>query len=144
MAKTKIRPHVFNAGHNSQQHNFFYRLFSSQRFLAVVGMILLFLIALPLAKTYSQKRLIEQEIKGVENDIGQFEKDNQELRDMIEYLKSDQSLESQARLNLNLKKPGETVVVIEDKTDIKNQEVIPNNTSEKSNFKKWFDYFFSR
>jgi cell division protein FtsB len=144
MASNKIRPRVFSSGQQDHHSNFFYKLISSQRFLAIIGLILLFIIALPLAKTYSQRRLVEKEISDIKQEIAQFEKDNQELKDMLNYLKSDQSLEAQARINLNLKKPGETVVVIENQEDKKNQS---NDSEEKivqSNFEKWFNYFFSR
>ena len=144
MANNKIRPHVFSSSQKDHHSNFFYRLFSSQRFLAIIGLILLFVIFLPLAKTYSQRRLVEREILGIQEEIAQFEKDNQELKDMLNYLKSDQSLEAQARINLNLKKPGETVIVIENQADNKNPDNVPEEEIKKSNFKKWFDYFFIR
>jgi len=143
MASDKIKQRAFHAGQEDHHHNILYRLFSNQRFLAIIGLILLLLIMLPLAKTYSQKRLIENEISNVEKEISQFEKDNQDLQEMLSYLQSDQSLEAQARVNLNLKKPGETVIVIESKEDIKKMDVVEEKREEVSNFKKWFNYFFS-
>ena len=143
MAPDKIKPRGFHTDQTDHHNNIFYRLFSNQRFLAIVGLILLLLIVLPLARTYSQKRVIENEISGVQKEISQFEKDNQDLKEMLSYLQSDQSLEAQARLNLNLKKPGETVVVIENQADIKNSDDVTNDEAEISNFKKWFNYFFS-
>jgi cell division protein FtsB len=144
MANNKIRPRAFGNTQADHHYNSFYHLVSSQRFLAALGLILLFVIVLPLAKTYSQRRLVEKEITDVQKEISQFEKDNQDLKEMLGYLKSDQSLESQARINLNLKKPGETVVVIENAADAKNQENAQKEEEKKSNLKKWFDYFFSR
>lgn len=143
MALDKIKPRGFHADQADHHNNIFYRLFSNQRFLAIVGLILLLLIILPLARTYSQKRVIENEISGVQQEIAQFEKDNQELKEMLSYLQSDQSLEAQARMNLNLKKPGETVVVIENQEEIKNSDDVQDNEEEISNLKKWFNYFFS-
>ena len=142
MVSDKIKPRGFHTDQADHHNNIFYRLFSNQRFLAVIGLVLLLLIALPLARTYSQKRVIENEISGVQNEIAQFEKDNQDLKEMLSYLQSDQSLEAQARMNLNLKKPGETVVVIENQEDVKNSDNVENHEEETSNFKKWFNYFF--
>ncbi|MFA6514307.1 MAG: septum formation initiator family protein [Patescibacteria group bacterium] len=144
MANNKIRPRGFSNGQTDHQYNSFYKLVSNQRFLAIIGLVLLFVIVLPLAKTYSQRRLVEKEITDVQKEIAQFEKDNQELKEMLNYLKSDQSLEAQARINLNLKKPGETVVVIEKGEDEKKQDELQKEQATKSNLKKWFDYFFSR
>ena len=144
MARPQISPRSFSAGHPDNQKNFFYRLVTSQRFLAIIGLFLLLIIAIPLAKTYSQKKLVEKELAELQASIAQFEKDNSELQEMIKYLESDQSLESQARLNLNLKKPEESVVVIErlQNTDNQSNNSQAVNQDRRSNFKKWQEYFF--
>jgi len=143
MMKKKINTRVFNGEVISKPNNFFYRLSSSQRFLAIVGLIFLLLIIIPLAKTYSQRRLVEKEIADVQKEIAEFESNNQELQEMIAYLESDQSLEEQARLNLNLKKPGEEVIIIEDKDLKKSQFQESSNQKQVSNFVKWWNYFFN-
>ncbi len=144
MERRKIHPRVLSAGQVSKPNNFFYRLFSSQRFLAIVGLVFLLLIIFPLAKTYTQKRLVENEINDVKKEISDFESTNQELKDMITYLQSDQSLEEQARLNLNLKKPGETVIVIEAQKSSSTSSEINKTTIKESNFIKWWHYFFDK
>lgn len=142
MPRRKIHPRVLSAGDLPKPNNFFYRLFSSQRFLAIVGLIFLLLIIFPLARTYTQRRLVEKEIEDVKKEISNFESTNQELKDMITYLESDQSLEEQARLNLNLKKPGEKVIVIEPTKNASSSEDINKTTTPESNFLKWWRYFF--
>ncbi len=142
MEKHKIHPRVLSAGQIPRPNNFFYRLFSSQRFLAIVGLVFLLLIVFPLAKTYTQKRLVEKEIEDVKKEISDFESTNTELKDMITYLKSDQSLEEQARLNLNLKKPDEKVIVIEAAKNTSSTNEINKTTVSESNFTKWWRYFF--
>ncbi len=143
MIHNKYRPRVLSADGVHKPDNFFYRLFSSQRFLAIVGLVFLLIIVIPLAKTYSQKRLIEKEIEDVKLEISNYEQKNQELQELINYLQSNQSLEEQARLSLNLKKPGEQVVVIEDK------KLTPNDISplgaqtSQTNLNKWWSYFFN-
>ncbi len=142
MKRKNINPRVLSGGQIPKPDNFFYRLVTSQRFLAIIGLVFLLLIIIPLAKTYSQRRLVEKEIADVQQEINDFENNNQELKDMIAYLESDQSLEEQARLNLNLKKPGEQVLIIED-SDLKKSE---NSTDSQeklvNNFVKWWRYFF--
>ena len=137
-----IHPRVLNAGQLSRPDNFFYRLFSNQRFLAIIGLIFLLLIIFPLARTYTQRRLVEAEIDGVKKEINDFQSTNQEMRDMITYLQSDQSLESQARLNLNLKKPGEKVIVIEEAKNATTTDDLSSANSSGNNFVKWWHYFF--
>ena len=142
MTKDKIHPRVLNAVTDKSSHNFFYRLVSSQRFLAIIGLVFLVVIIFPLAKTYSQRRLVEKEITDVQNQIANFENQNQQLQELIAYLQSDQSLEEQARLNLNLKKPGEEVVVVENKK-LKINEINASSTVVvESNLSKWWHYFF--
>ncbi len=139
---SQIHPRVLSAGELPKPSNFFYRLLSSQRFLAIIGLVFLLLIIFPLARTYTQKRLVEKEIQGVQKEISDFESTNQELKDMITYLESDQSLEEQARLNLNLKKPGEKVIVIEPAKDASRATSLNKTTTLESNFLKWWNYFF--
>lgn len=139
---SQINPRVLGAGDLPKPNNFFYRLFSSQRFLAIVGLVFLLFIIFPLARTYTQRRLVENEINGVKKEISDFESTNQELKDMISYLESDQSLEEQARLNLNLKKPGERVIVIEPAKNGSTTDDLNKNTTLESNFLKWWHYFF--
>ena len=143
MIQKKYRPRVLSADGVHKPDNFFYRLFSSQRFLAIVGLAFLLVILFPLAKTYSQKRLIEKEIEDVKSEISGYEQKNKELEDLIIYLQSNQSLEEQARLNLNLKKPGEQVIVIEDKKIDLDTPQATSTVSNKSNLNKWWNYFFN-
>jgi len=140
--KQSRHPRVLNPATSSPTHGFFYRLVSSQRFLAIIGLVFLVLIIFPLAKTYSQRRLVEQEIADVQGQIDHYESQNQQLKDLISYLQSDQSLEEAARLNLNLKKPGEGVVVVEDKPANVNEIGAASAEPASSNLAKWWHYFF--
>jgi|GEM_PF-318708 len=142
MSKRKIKPRILNSGEKPKKHSFFGDLFLNQRFLAIIGLTFLVLIIFPLARTYSQKRIIEKEISDQQKQITDFENANKEMTDMIAYLNSDQSLEEEARLNLNLKKSGEQVVVINDNSSAASTSslIAP---SKKSNLAKWRDYFFN-
>lgn len=142
MKRSKINPRVLNPSGSAYSHSSFYRLVSSQRFLALIGLIFLALILFPLARTYSQKRLVEKEIADVKKEISEFESANEELKEMIAYLESGQSLEEQARLNLNLKKPGEKVIVIENLGQETSHSELNKNTTKEGNFSKWWHYFF--
>jgi cell division protein FtsB len=143
MLRNKIRPRAVFDAPVPKPHNFFYRLVSSQRFLAIIGLVFLVLILFPLAKTYSQRRLVENEINDVKKQISDFEKKNKEINDMISYFQSPQYLEAQARLNLNLKKPGEEVVVIDSKEDTGSVVVSAPEDAAQNNYAKWWRYFFN-
>jgi len=143
MDKTKIHPRIISARIEPKSDHFFLRLVSSQRFLAIIGLVFLVAIIFPLARTYSQRRLVEKEISDVKSQISEFENQNQQLKDLIAYLQSDQSLEEQARLNLNLKKPGEAVVVIEGKSGRTMSPPATASSTEEGNLAKWWQYFFN-
>jgi len=145
MVRRKVKPRVFSAGYQEKQHSTIYRFFTSQRFLAIVGLVFLILIAFPLARTYSQKKILEKELADIKAEIEQFDKEEiGNLEEMIKYLNSEQSVEAQARLNLNLKKPGETVVVIEkEENKLSQEEVNLKHQAPESNLLKWWQYFFA-
>jgi len=145
MGKIKIKPRIFSAGYKERQHGTLYRFFTSQRFLAIVGLVFLIMIAFPLARTYSQKKIIEKELAEIRAEIEQFDKEElSDLEEMIKYLNTEHSLESQVRMNLNLKKPGETVVVIEkDENKIKQEDLNAKNMAPKNNLLRWWQYFFN-
>lgn len=124
-----------------EPENYFIRLISSQRFVAIVALAFLVLMSFPLAKSYSRKVLVDKEIATMQSQVEKFQHENKEMKEMLEYLSSKESAEAQARLNLNLKKPGEAVVVVE--PIIKDEENIRLAEEEAcSNLKKWWQYFF--
>lgn len=143
MLKDSRHPRVINPVREVKPSNFLYRLVSSQRFLAIIGLVFIVAILLPLARTYSQKKLVEKEIEEIRSQIDLYESQSRELSELLSYLQSDQSLEEQARQNLNLKKPGETVVVIENKKTAFEAVNDDRLSSPVSNLKKWWGYFFN-
>ena len=135
-----VRPRVASFG--SKPDNPWYRFFSSQRFLALIGLVFILVIIFPLARTYSQRRLVEKEIDEVKKQISDYESQNQQLKELALYLQSDQSLEEQARLNLNMKKPGEGVVVIQERNQDAVQISATSSEEAANNLEKWWRYYF--
>ncbi len=143
----------------AKRKNIFIRIVFHPKMMAVLGLAILILISFPLAKAISQRYKINREIKELQEEIENINKKNTNLKNAIEYLKSDQFVEEQARLNLGLRKQGEEVIVIQN-----NSEEIPeNNISGKekiifnipglekeippkkvSNLQRWWNYFFNR
>ena len=119
---------------------------------SVLALILIFIVSVPLAKNLSKKYKIDNEIKELENEKENLEGKNLELDNLVKYLESDQFVEEQARMNMNYKKQGESVVIIKKDEDTqenqnnKNIYSIPESNkmikSKNKNIQKWIDYFF--
>jgi cell division protein FtsL len=119
-----------------------FAFFSNPKVFAIIALIFLLLILVPLAKNYSRKSLIEREIAEISQEISEFENKNKDLQEMISYLQSDQSLEEQARLNMGMRRPGESVAVVQgDFLDLINLE--KERPAPLPNWKKWRQHFFN-
>ena len=129
------------------KNNIISKIISSQIFLAFLGLILIILISIPLAKNLSKRYYINQEIKDIEQEIITLESKNKDLGKLISYLESDQFVEEQARLNLGLKKEGEEVVVIKEVEELIAIKSVNDNLEdidiEATNPERWLSYFFS-
>jgi len=95
-----------------------------------------------------QKYQLNQEIDNFKIEIEELEKNNKQLADLMEYLKKEPYLEREARLKLNLMKPGEKVIILPDES-IQEASVTENiiessSEEETANYWEWWQYFFSR
>ena len=127
--------------HGSQSA--FLRFFSSQKFIAFLALIFLILLAFPLAKSYSRRLVAEREIEAMRLKIAEYEKNNQELHEFLDYLSSSQAAEDQARSSLNLKMPGEAVVIIQKEEPKTIESPNQNHSASSSALKLWWNYFFN-
>ena len=143
MIKKKLGRQREVASFGSRPHSLWYRFFSSQRFLALIGLVFLVIILFPLARTYSQRRLVEREIEEVKKQIADYESQNKQLTELAAYLQSEQSLEEQARLNLNMKKPGEAVIVIDNSKNPIAKSATAATGEPVGNIVKWWRYYFN-
>jgi len=131
-----------------RKKNFFSRVLFSPITFSLIGLIILVLISIPLVKKINQKYRIDQEIKDLEREIVELENNNTNLKEVVDYLESDQFVEEQARLQFGLKKEGEEAVVIkiEEAEQQQTNERTGNLTGGKiifnNNLGKWFSYFF--
>jgi cell division protein FtsB len=138
---------MFKRNRNNKIKNYF-----STKILAFLGFILIIAISYPLSKSISKHYKINQEIRGLEQEIKNMEEKNNSLNKLIKFIGSDEYVDKQARLNLNYKKEGEEVVVIKNKEEIqtekkdnslKSPENINDqeNSNNNSNISKWLKYF---
>ncbi len=90
----------------------FEKMIFSQITYFVIGFFVIMLIVFPLSKKITRQYGLNKEISELNAEVKKLEGKNDVLKQMIGYLGSDQFAEEEARINLNLKKEGEEVVVI--------------------------------
>lgn len=129
---------------NRRQVNqpFWYRFFMSQRFLAIVFLVIAIAICFPLVRSVSKKKIVEREIAEMQAENEAYANRSKELREVIDYLQSDASLEEQARLNLGLKKANEAVVVVSRQTSKSSSTSVTEIEDRTTNWRHWINYFF--
>ncbi|MFH1583172.1 MAG: septum formation initiator family protein, partial [Candidatus Falkowbacteria bacterium] len=95
-----------------RKNNYFEKIFFNQKFLTLLGLVVIILIGFPFAKNTLKQYRINKEISELKKEIFDLQNKNVDLKNFVSYLESDQFAEEQARLNLGLKKPGEELTVI--------------------------------
>ncbi len=138
----KPRYSLAHAARRQRQQPAWQRFFVSQRFLALVFLVMIIAIIFPLIKTVSQRQAVDREIAELKAENDAYRDKNEGLRNMIEYLQSDANLEEQARLNLGLKKPNEEVVVVTRKAAPLEIKTAAVDDSRTANWDRWVAYFF--
>lgn len=138
-----------------RRQSFLLEILYDQKLLSVLGLLLLVLISVPLAKNITRRHKINSEIRELQKEVQNMESKNTDLQQLIKYLESDQFAEEQARLNMGLRKEGEEVAIV--KTDgtepekgkeESNKQVfnIPGLSKSQSikisTPQKWKNYFF--
>jgi len=126
--------------------SFIKKLLSSKVFLFFIVLALIGLV-ISLGQESYRKYQLTKEINGLKSEIERLEGKNQQLADLMEYFQEGSYLEQEARLKLNLKKPGEKVVVISQPAGVEVDKRIMAETkdevsNETTNFWKWWEYFF--
>ena len=112
-------------------------------------------LGIVLVKATYKKYQLNQEIASVKNEMEKLDKKGQELNQMLDYFNSQNSLEKEAREKLNLKKEGETVVIINENSFTQEAAILPVTTTaatpdddsfknDENNLIKWWKYFFVR
>ncbi|MEA2113078.1 MAG: septum formation initiator family protein [Patescibacteria group bacterium] len=142
---------------HSYNKNAVKKILGSKIFLFAIVFILIFFI-IGLGRESYHKYQLTKEINSLRLEIERLDGRNRQLANLMDYFKEESFLEKEARLKLNLKKPGEKVVIISDYFDSKNGlDAATDNghnlkagesASEKStdkqtaNYWKWWEYFF--
>ncbi|MFA7244863.1 MAG: septum formation initiator family protein [Candidatus Magasanikbacteria bacterium] len=130
---------------NKEQQSLKKRFFSSRLFLFILFGITL-LVALGYARAYYQAYKINQEIKSLQNEVNSLKQKKIKTIDLLKYVSSSSYVEDQARIELNMKKPGENVLFLNNSLDEKNEGNVDNSESGQfiANPVKWFYYFIHK
>ncbi|MDP2736264.1 MAG: septum formation initiator family protein [bacterium] len=140
---------------NRRKNNYFKKIFFNQKFLTLLGLVVIILIGFPFVKNTLKQYRINKEISELKKEIFDLQNKNVDLKNFVSYLESDQFAEEQARLNLGLKKPGEELTVIKTAAG----DTLASTSSgatifnipgyektgpdiKASNPRKWLNYFF--
>lgn len=133
-----------------KKNNLFKNLIYSNVILLVCLILIVFFSA-NLIRDFLNKRQLIREVEKLKNEISNLTANNDNLANLINYLKTNDYLEEEARTKLNKKKPGEEIIIIpgdqiNTNTTI-NKNTTPVNTQKQgvllNNINKWWTYFFS-
>lgn len=116
--------------------------FASRLFLVILLVITTFL-ALLYARAYYQDYMVRQEIEALQRDIEKLNTTKLESLKILEYVNSKQFVEETARIDLNMKKEGESVLIVPQQTQEPISSVAVHNFSDDdlSPMAKWWYYF---
>lgn len=112
-------------------------------------LVLIGLIAFSLIKELFRKIEISREIQDLETQINGLEGKNSEMANLIDYLNSSEWQEKEVKSKLNLKAPGEKVILIPENSQTNyNNPLKPEVMGEEpekqlSNPQKWWNYFLA-
>lgn len=113
----------------------------------LAAVLLLFLVVFLgyFGKEYSRRYYLQQQINSLEQQIGELENKNQDFSKLLDYFNTQGFTEEEARLKLGLKKPGETVVVVDTPGERAGQNAAASGVvGNLSNAQKWWYYFFNQ
>lgn len=123
------------------------RFFTSRLFLVVIFTVI-GLIIFGSIRTYYQDYKVKQEIASLRDEVDQLQKKKFQSMELLEYVTSDAFVEEKARTELNLKKPGEHVLIIPNTPKVETAQQRAPEISESgqnlTNPIKWYYYFIHK
>ncbi len=121
------------------------KIFSFKLFILASVLIVIFL-GTNLGREYYRKYQIQKEVDSLKEDISSLERNNYKMSQLIEYCKTDEYKEAQARERFNLGKEGENLIVMIESNDNDSEiEIEEKNDGSENlpNYRKWWNYFFA-
>ena len=116
--------------------------FLKSRLFTVPLLLVFSAVAFVTVKLYMQKREVDSEIARLQAQASELESGNKQLSELIKYLDTPEFKEKEAREKLNLKRPGEEVVVLPGEDEVAGLVAGAQSGENKPNPTKWYEYFF--
>ncbi len=118
------------------------RIFTSRFFLLGAFLIAL-IVAISFGRAFYKDYEIRQQIKALQAKVDTLERTRLESLDLLDYVKSDAYVEDVARRELNLKKSGERVIVVDTALASTSTRSLGERSTTPS-WQKWWWYFFDK
>ena len=125
---------------NTRKFEWRSKIWQSNIFTLILIVLLIFSF-IKVSKEVLLRYEINKEISALDTKLNSLEEKTEKMNNLITYLQTDEYIEEEARLKLNLSKPGEKQI---------NLTARPSSSSEieekdpRTNINKWFDYFFKK
>ncbi len=113
----------------------------------LICLLLITFLSTNLIRDYINRRQLNKEVEKLKKEIQGLNQSNEQLKNLLGYLKTPDYLEEEARTKLNKKKPGEEIIIVpEDLTNASSilleKSSLQENNLNKSNLRRWWEYFF--
>jgi cell division protein FtsB len=122
------------------------KFYHSKWFIIIVILIIIFFLYQIWHDYYNQADL-RQEIMHLKDQMVLYDDEQTALIDTLSYVQSRDFIEIEARSKLNMRKPGEQIIIVSSDDDIQNvlqgrDQTMINTNNEQSNLKRWWSYFW--
>ena len=118
-----------------------------QVFVIFVLLAGIFFVLLNIYKSVQKYRIINEEIKKLEDEADKFDQENKKLNKLVQYFSSDDFQEKEIKEKLNLVKEGEKVVFVQDDDRNLPEDITEEEAEVKvkhANYYYWWQYFFGK
>jgi cell division protein FtsB len=125
----------------------FKKFYYSRWFIILCLLVVVFFVYASLRDYYNQDDL-RDDIEKLGEQIESLKTEQSDLQDTLAYVQSDDFVEIEARTKLNLRKPGEKIIIVSDSAALTelNETDSPGIksllTPSESNYQRWWQYFF--
>jgi|GEM_PF-743144 len=117
------------------------------KIMLMVAVLLIFVVILGIIREYGKRMAMEKRLAELSNELKNLQGQKSGFLSSMDLYDSDLFIEQTARNKFNLKKEGETVVVIKKNESVADQATIDAGnlaaqTDKFSNLNLWWQYFF--
>lgn len=109
-----------------------------------VAIVLIIAVSLTLTRELLRRSATQADIARLQSEAVRLEAQRRDLEDLLSFLNSETFVEEEARVKLNLQKPGETVVIVPSSTASTASAIDATVGLAASNPSRWWSYFFKQ